>query len=403
AGTPPNPVGWLLTVARTGLRDLYRSAARRTSVPLTDGGGGGFDAGGGEFDGSGMAGSGEFDDGGMAGGGEFDDGGAGAALPARSGAAEEPGMIPDRRLALMFVCAHPAIAPAVRTPLMLQTVLGLTAARIAAAYLLPESAVAQRLVRAKRRILAAGIPFTVPGVAAMPSRLTAVLEAIYGAYSIDWPAVAGPSPRDTLAEEARYLAGTVAELLPDEPEASGLAALISLSMARAGARAVAGRGYVPLEDQDTRLWDAGLIRAGEAMLLRAHASGRPGRFQLEAAIQSVHCARAATGATDWAALVALYSALVRLAPTLGARVSLAAAIGRAEGPAAGLAVLDRLAGEPAVSAAVGRFQPAWATRAALLAAAGRTEEAAAAYGKAAALSTEPAVRRYLLDRRSGLP
>ncbi|HEY9499288.1 MAG TPA: DUF6596 domain-containing protein [Terrimesophilobacter sp.] len=345
-GIPGNPEGWLLTVARNRQRDAYRSSARRSSTPL---------------DTVSLAFVDDLD------------------LDA----------IPDKRLELLFVCAHPAIDAAVRTPLMLQTVLGFESRQIASAFAIPEPAMAQRLVRAKRRIRDARIPFTVPLRQDMPARLPAVLEAIYGAYAIDWMLVSGETVRESLSAEALYLASTLAELLENEPEAFGLAALIALSLARADARVADGR-HVPLDEQDTSRWDAALVAQGEAWLGRAHDLGRVGRFQLEAAIQSVHCARARSGMTDWAALQKLYEALVALAPTLGARVSLAATIGRTDGPLAGLASLDAIE-----DAAVARFQPAWATSAHLLALAGRPDEAAAAYRKAASLTTDPVIREYL--------
>jgi predicted RNA polymerase sigma factor len=345
-GVPDNPEGWLFTVARNRLRDLYASSARRTSVPVPELEPAVFD--------------------------EFD-------LEA----------IPDKRLELLFVCAHPAIEAGIRTPLMLQTVLGFEAVQIATAFAVPAPAMAQRLVRAKRRIRDARIPFTVPTRQDMPARLPAVLEAIYGAYAIDWIRVAGDDVPDSLSGEALYLASTLAALLDDEPEAFGLAALIALSLSRADARVVDGE-QVPLDEQDTDRWDAGLIARGEAWLRRAHSFGRIGRFQLEAAIQSAHIARADSGVTDWAALRKLYDALVQLAPTLGARVSRAAAIAHTDGPAAGLDALEAIA-DPAIE----RFQPAWATRAHLLAEAGRAREAEEAYGKAISLATDPATRSYL--------
>ena len=356
SGVPRNPEGWLLTVARNRQRDVLKSAAYRTSLSLDD-----------------------------------------QALGVDSAADEaEPSAFPDRRLALLFVCAHPAIESSVRAPLMLQTVLGFDADQIGKAFVIPAATMAQRLVRAKRRIRDAHIPFAVPERARMPDRLPAVLEAIYGTYAIDWQLVSGTTLRESLSSEAHYLACTLAELLRDEPEAFGLAALISLSLSRAHARGSAD-SYVPLEDQDTTLWDRTLIELGESYLRRAHALGRLGRFQLEAAIQSVHCARAATGVTDWAALAKLYGALVDTAPTLGARVALAATIGRVEGPAAGVAALDRIDSEH-----LHRFQPAWATRAHLLGEAGRGEEARNAYEKAISLTTERGVREYLKRRRDAL-
>jgi predicted RNA polymerase sigma factor len=356
-GVPLNPEAWLLTVARNRRHDLRRSAAHRLSDPL-------------------------------------DDVARGAAISAVQ--EFDSDAIPDRRLALLFVCAHPAIDPAVRTPLMLQVVLGFDAEQIASAFAIPESTMAQRLVRAKRRIRDARIPFVVPEREHMTERLAPVLEAIYGAYAIDFPLVAGPTPRDSLAAESHYLATTLAELLPDEPEALGLAALISLSLSRQPARGTATE-FVPLDEQDPSLWDAQLVMLGERFLHRARSLGGMGRYQIEAAIQSVHCARATTGLTDWRALCSLHSALVTIAPTLGARVAHAAALGRVEGARAGLAALDAIS-----DAAAQRFQPAWATRAHLLAEAGHAEEAVRAYDRALSLTTDSAARRYLERRRKTL-
>jgi RNA polymerase sigma-70 factor (ECF subfamily) len=252
---------------------------------------------------------------------------------------------------------------------------------------------AQRLVRAKKRIRDAGIPFVLPEREDLAERLPAVLEAVYGAYAIDWQLAPQGAPMESLSGEALHLALVLAELLPDEPEVLGLAALVCLSEARRPARRAADGGFIPLDAQDTALWDKVLIARGEALLRRAHEHDRPGRFQYEAAIQSVHCTRAVHGKVDLNALRKLHRALMRVAPSLGAAVASAAVDGEIDGPGAGLRALDAI-DDPAVE----RFQPALATRAHLLTRAGRHAEAADAYRRAIELTADSGVAEYLFWR-----
>ncbi len=302
---------------------------------------------------------------------------------------------PDERLKLLFVCAHPAIDPSMHTPLMLQTVLGLDAARIAQAFLIAPKTMGQRLSRAKTKIRSGGIRFEIPQEPDLPERLDAVLEAIYAAFGIGWDDMAGADQcgRD-LAEEALWLAQVLLQLMPGEAEAQGLLALMLHCEARRAARRASDGRYIPLSEQDPKQWSLPLIDEAERHLSEAFQQGRSGRFQLEAAIQSVHAERARSGRTDWSAIAVFYERLTRLSPTLGTRAGYAAAVGEANGPEAGLAVLDEMDLD-----AVSSYQPYWAVRAHLLQRLGKNRQAADAYDRAIGLAEDPAVREFLLHKR----
>lgn len=303
----------------------------------------------------------------------------------------------DERLKLLFVCAHPAIDPAMHTPLMLQTVLGLDAARIAQAFLIAPKTMGQRLFRAKTKIRSGGIPFEIPQDRDLPERLDAVLEAIYAAFGIGWDDMAGTDQRGRdLAEEGIWLARVLLQLMPGEPEVQGLLALMLYCEARRPARRDAKGRYVPLSEQDPKQWSLPLIEEAERHLAEAFERGRVGRFQLEAAIQSVHAEGARTGRTEWAAIVLFYEQLLKISSATGTRAGYAAAVAEAKGPEAGLAVLDSMHQE-----AVAGYQPYWAVRAHLLQKLGKAREAANAYDRAIGLAEDPAVREFLLDKRRG--
>ena len=305
--------------------------------------------------------------------------------------------IPDERLALMFACAHPAIDEAIRAPLILQTILGFDAATIASAFLVAPATMGQRLARAKQKIREAGIPFRVPERADIRERLDAVLAAIYAAFAEGWSDPAGTETRRrNLAEEGIWLGRLVASLLPDEPEALGLLALMLHAEARRGARRSANGDYVPLAEQDTAAWDSVLIAEAEDLLLRASRMGAIGRYQLEAAVQSAHSVRRLTGAADWTAIVALYDALVAMTGSPVVAINRAVALAETEGPPAGLAALDALADD----ARLADYQPYWAARAGLLARTGDADAADRAYERAIGLESDPAVCRFLQQRRS---
>jgi predicted RNA polymerase sigma factor len=302
---------------------------------------------------------------------------------------------PDERLKLLFVCAHPAIDPAMHTPLMLQTVLGLDAANIAGAFLISPKTMGQRLVRAKTKIRDGGIRFEVPQERELPERLDAVLEAIYAAFGIGWDDMVGTDQRGRdLAEEAIWLARVLLQLLPDEAEVRGLLALMLHCEARRAARRGPDGRYIPLSEQDTKRWSRPLLEEAERHLAEAVRHGHFGRFQLEAAIQSVHAERARSDRIEWSAIVKLYEQLVRISPTVGTRTGFAAAIAEANGPEAGLAALDAIDSD-----AISGYQPYWAVRAHLLQKLGNKPGALDAYNRAIGLAEDPAVRAFLLQKR----
>jgi len=351
-GVPRNPEAWLLTTARR----LLISAARRRQVA--------------------------------------DRGEATVRLIDEELNAMERSAIPDERLKLLFVCAHPAIDPAVHAPLMLQTVLGLDAARIASAFLVSPATMGQRLVRAKARIKASGIGFAVPAAEELASRLDTVLDAVYAAFGSGWDGIAADDPRTRgLAEEAVWLGRVLVDLLPEEPEARGLLALMLHAHARREARRDATGRFVPLAEQDPDAWDWPLVREAEGQLRRAAAQGRLGRYQMEAAIQSAHVQGLISGHVPWPAIAGLYAALTALTPAIGARVSHAVAVGEAASAAAGLAMLDAIDGER-----IGAYQPYWVARATLLRRTGDEARARTALERAIGLTEDPAVRAFLLTQ-----
>jgi predicted RNA polymerase sigma factor len=355
-GCPANPEAWLLTVARRKLIDMVR---REHGSELVD---------------------------------EDVERVAQAATPA----GEE---IPDRRLALMFACAHPAIEAGIRAPLILQTILGLDAATIASAFLMSPTTMGKRLVRAKSKIREAAIPFCIPEREELPGRLDAVLAAIYTAFSEGWSDAAGTdSSRRDLTGEAFFLARLVTEMLPGEPEAIGLLALMLHAEARRGTRRSEEGEYVPLANQDPLRWDAQMIDEAEVLLVRASVFGVTGRYQLEAAVQSAHVYRCRTGHANWEAVLQLYDALFTITGSPVVAINRALALAELYDAHAGLEAMPDHGGDGRLA----EYQPYWAARAELLAKAGALGEAGQAYEIAIGLERDPAVRRFLERRRSGV-
>jgi RNA polymerase sigma-70 factor, ECF subfamily len=352
-GIPDKPEAWLLTVARRHLLDNWRhdsivAASTETLLMSMD-----------EFTSDSM-----------------------------------PNVVPDERLQLMFVCAHPSINVAARAPLMLQTVLGLDVNRMAGAFLTAPTTLAQRLVRAKSKIRDSGISFEYPEIKELPERLKDVMEGIYAAFGAGWDNIDGAdSERRGLTVEAIQLCHVLCQLMPNEPEPKGLLALMLFCEARSSARLDAQGGYIALDQQDTSLWNMDFVEQAETLLLKAAKLGVMGPYQLEAAIQSFHAQKCMGLDAPSSGLVALYDNLVTLQPTLGAQVSRVCAIAADSGAANGLAALAQLD-----TSLVAQYQPFWAVKAHLSALLNRTSEAKAAYTHAIGLAQSDSVRQYLAGK-----
>jgi RNA polymerase sigma-70 factor (ECF subfamily) len=361
-GCPANPEAWLMTVARRKIIDVFRGERR------------------------GEIASEELQI--MA-----------ERLEAAAADAQRLKQIPDQRLALMFACAHPAIEAGIRAPLILQVILGLDAKAIASAFLTSPAAMGKRLVRAKEKIRQAGIPFEIPEREELPGRLETVLDSIYAGFSEGWSAPGGTdAARRDLTEEALFLARLVTELLPEEPEALGLLALVLHAEARRMARRSPDSEFVPLAEQDPGVWNSQMIEEAEALLRRASGLGSVGRYQLEGALQSAHVYRCRTGHDNWVEVVQIYDALLALSGSPVVAINRALAIAEMRGAEAGLEAMPDVASDSRLD----EYQPYWAARAELLGKTGALDEARRAYERAIGLERDPAVRRFLQRRQAGL-